>query len=138
MEQSGQDPGDFSPLGGTRGYSGAARDIPLDVSNLFAAGDLYATVEDLYLLARALDAGRLLPDDLAAEMVRPGPGRYALGWMVEQRGPHRLVYHPGSMSGAATWFGRYPDLGLTVIVLSNSTYANVYAIADALAGMAIE
>jgi CubicO group peptidase (beta-lactamase class C family) len=138
MEQSGQDPGDFSPLGGTRGYSGGARDIPFNVSNLFAAGDLYATVEDLYLLARALDAGRLLPDDLAAEMVRPAPGRYALGWMVEQRGPHRLVYHPGWMSGAATWFGRYPDLGLTVIVLSNSTYANVYAIADALAGMAIE
>jgi hypothetical protein len=37
------------------------------------------------------------------------------------------------MSGVATWFGRYPDAGLTVIVLSNDYYANVYGIADTLA-----
>lgn len=138
MADSGLDPGDFSPLGGTRGYSGGALDIPLDVSNLYGAGDLYSTVEDLHLLARALDAGTLLPPDLAAQMVAPGNGRYALGWMVEQRGPHRLVYHPGSMSGAATWFGRYPDAGLTVVVLSNDYYANVFAVADQLARYVLE
>jgi CubicO group peptidase (beta-lactamase class C family) len=134
MNDTGLDPGDFGPLGGTRGYSGGALDIPLDVSNLYGAGDLYSTVGDMYKLAQALDGGRILPGDLAARMVTPGNGRYALGWMVEQRGPHRLVYHPGSMSGAATWFGRYPDVGVTIIVLSNNYYANVFAVADYLAG----
>lgn len=133
MADTGLDPGDFGPLEGTRGYAGGAPDIPLDVSNLYGAGDLYSTVGDLHRLALALDAGALLPPDLAALMAAPGNGRYGLGWMVEQRGPHRLVYHPGSMSGAATWFGRYPDAGLTVIVLSNDYYVNVFAVADELA-----
>lgn len=137
MGDTGLDPGDFSPLAGTRGYSGGALDIPLDVSNLYGAGNLYSSVEDLFKLSVALDGGRILPGDLAARMVAPGQGRYALGWMIEQRGPHRLVYHPGSMSGAATWFGRYPDAGVTVIVLSNDYYANVFAVADYLAGQVL-
>lgn len=138
MTDSGLDPGDFSPLNGTRGYAGGQPDIPLDVSNLFAAGDLYSTVEDLYKLAQALDAGRLLPPDLMNQMLTPGHGNYGLGWKIEQRGPYRLVYHTGSMSGAATWFGRYPDRRVTIIVLSNDYYANVYAIADKLAGQVLE
>lgn len=138
MANTGLDPGDFSPLGGTRGYAGGALDIPLDVSNLYGAGDLYSTVEDMHRLARALDAGTLLPPDLAAQMATPGHGNYGLGWLIEQRGPNRLVYHPGSMSGAATWFGRYPDAGLTIVVLSNNYYTNVYAIADTLARYVLE
>jgi CubicO group peptidase (beta-lactamase class C family) len=137
MQDTGLDPGDSGPLNGTRGYAGAQLDIPLDVSNLFAAGDLYSSVEDLFKLAQALDAGRVLPPDLMARMTTPGHGSYGLGWKIEQRGPHRLVYHPGSMSGAATWFGCYPDQGVTVIVLSNDSYANVYAIADYLAGQVL-
>jgi CubicO group peptidase (beta-lactamase class C family) len=133
MDDTGLDPGDFSPLNGTRGYSGGALDIPLDVSNLYGAGDLYSTVGDLHKLAVALDSGRVIPGDLAARMATPGQGRYGLGWMVEQRGPNRLIYHPGSMSGAATWFGRYPEAGLTIVVLSNDYYANVFAVADYLA-----
>ena len=133
MENTGLDPGDFSPLGGTRGYASGALDIPLNVSNLYGAGNLYSTVEDLYKLTQALDTGSLLPPDLVTQMTTPGLGRYGLGWMIEQRGPNRLVYHPGSMSGVATWFGRYPDVGLTVIVLSNDYYANVSSIAESLA-----
>lgn len=133
MRDTGLDPGDFSPLGGTRGYAGGVLDIPANVSNLYGAGNLYSTVEDLYKLAVALDAGTLLPADLTAQMTTPGDGRYGLGWMIEQRGPNRLIFHPGSISGVASWFGRYPDAGLTIIVLSNDYYANVYGIADSLA-----
>ncbi|NTU83317.1 MAG: beta-lactamase family protein [Chloroflexales bacterium] len=135
MADTGVDPGDFSPLGGTRGYNSGAPDIPVNVSNLYAAGNLYSTVEDLYKLARALDAGTLLPADLTAQMTAPGLGRYGMGWMIEQRGPNRLVYHPGWISGASTWFGRYPDAGVTIVVLSNDydEYNTVFAIADTLA-----
>lgn len=139
MADSGLDPGDFSPLNGTRGYAGGQLDIPLDVSNLFAAGDLYSTVEDLYKLAQALDSGRLLPPDLAARMVTPGHGNYGLGWKIQQHERGRLVFHDGWMSGAATWFGRYPDQGVTIIVLSNeyAAYGTVISIADYLAGQVL-
>lgn len=137
MANSGYDPGDFGPLGGTRGYAGGALDIPLNTSNLFAAGGLYSTVEDLLRFTQALESGQLLSPELVARMTTPGVGRYGLGWMIEQRGAYRLVYHPGSMSGAATWLGLYPDAGVTVIVLSNDYYANVYGIADYLAGLVL-
>jgi CubicO group peptidase (beta-lactamase class C family) len=139
MANTGLDPGDFSPLGGTRGYRSGSLDIPANVSNLFGAGDLYSTVEDLNRLAVALNAGTLLPAELTAQMETPGLGRYGLGWMIEQRGPNRLVYHPGSISGAATWFGRYPEAGVTIVVLSNDydEYNTVFAIADQLAALAL-
>ncbi|MBP1468135.1 beta-lactamase family protein [Candidatus Chloroploca sp. M-50] len=137
MSNSGLDPGDFSPLGGTRGYAGGALDIPLDVSNLFAAGDLYASVEDLHRLTRALYAGLLLPPELMTMMTTPRHMRYGMGWLIEQRGDQRLVYHPGWMSGANTWLGHYPDTGLTIVILSNNTQINLFPIADALAGLAL-
>ncbi|MFV9506090.1 MAG: serine hydrolase domain-containing protein [Oscillochloridaceae bacterium umkhey_bin13] len=138
MVNSGLDPGDFGPLEGTRGYAGGVRDIPLDVSNLYGSGDLYATVEDLYLFVKALRGGALLSNDLMERMWTPGPGRYAMGWMVEQRGERRIISHPGWMSGAATWLGFYPNEDLVIVVLSNNNAANVFAIADALAAVALE
>lgn len=138
MRNSGVDPGDFSPLEGSRGYAGAVRDIPLDVSNLYGAGDLYASVEDLYIFVKALRGGALLPEPLMAQLQTPGPGRYAMGWMVEQRGARRVISHPGWMSGAATWLGFYPDDDLVIVVLSNNNAANVFAIADSLATTALE
>lgn len=138
MNDTGYDPGDFGPLNGTRGYSGGALDIPLNTSNLFAAGGLYSTVADLYKLSQALDNGTLLPADLAAQMFTPGLGSYGYGWKIEQRFGRPLIYHPGSMSGAATWFGRFPGDGLTIVVLSNDYYANTYAIADYLAGLVLQ
>lgn len=137
MADSGYDTGDGSVLNGTRGYASFATPaIPLNTSNLFAAGGLYASAEDLYKLAQALDADSLLPPDLTAQMYTPLYYGYGFGWKIEERFGRRLIYHPGYMSGAATYFGRYPDDGLTVIVLSNLEVANVTGIADTLAGMA--
>jgi CubicO group peptidase (beta-lactamase class C family) len=133
MNDSGYDTGDFSALNGTRGYAGGAPALALDTSNLYAAGALYASTEDLYRLALALDAGLLLPPDLTAQMYTPGAANFGYGWKVEPRFGRRAIYHPGYMSGAATFFVRYPDDGLTVIVLSNDEYANTIGIADELA-----
>lgn len=132
MADSGYDNGDFSALNGTRGYAGGAPALALDTSNLYAAGALYASTEDLYRLVRALDAGLLMPPDLMAQMVTPGAGNFGLGWKVESRFGRRAIFHPGYMSGAATFLVRYPDDGLTVIVLSNDEYSNVIGVADEL------
>lgn len=136
MINSGYDSGDASVLGGTRGYVGAGTPaIPINTSNLFAAGGIYSTVEDLYRLAQALDAGHMMKPELAAQMFTPFYYGYGFGWKIENRYGRQVIYHPGEMSGAHTYFGRYPNDGLTVIVLSNNEYTNATATGEYLAGM---
>ncbi len=136
MDNSGYDSGDGAALSGTRGYIGLGTPAtPIDTSNLFAAGSLFSTVDDLYTLLSALDDGSLLPADLLSQMYTPNFFNYGYGWKIEQRFDHRVIYHPGLMSGAVTYIGRYPDDGLVVIVLSNNENTNSQATADYLAGM---
>lgn len=138
MADSGYDSGDGAALNGTRGYVGVGEPaIPLDTSNLFAAGGLYSSAEDLYRLAQALDAGTLIAPELAAQMYAPLYYGYGYGWKIEQRHGRRVIYHPGYMSGAATYLGRYPEDGLSVVLLSNLEISNVVGAADVLAGMVL-
>jgi CubicO group peptidase (beta-lactamase class C family) len=138
MGDSGYDSGDGAALNGTRGYASlGVPAIPIDTSNLFAAGSLYSSATDLYRLAQALDGGSLLAPEIAAQMYAPLYYSYGYGWKIEQRYGRRVIYHPGYMSGAATYLGRYPEDGLTVVVLSNLEVADVVGAADALAGIAL-
>jgi CubicO group peptidase (beta-lactamase class C family) len=133
MRDSGYDPGDAGILQGTRGYAGTADAIPIDTSNLYAAGGLYSTVEDLFRLSRALDEQRLIRPELYERMYTAERNNYAYGWKAETRYGLQVVYHPGLMSGAATHYERYPQIGLTIVVLSNDEYVNVGAIANYIA-----
>ncbi|NJN17707.1 MAG: beta-lactamase family protein [Oscillochloris sp.] len=136
MNDSGYDSGNATALNGTRGYvTPGVPSIALDSSNLFAAGGLYSSAEDLLKLARALDNNTILPAEQAAQMYAPLYFNYGYGWKIEQRYGRRVIYHPGYMSGAATYFGRYPEDQVTVIILANSESANVVGLADRLAGM---
>ncbi|NNJ12509.1 beta-lactamase family protein [Chloroflexales bacterium ZM16-3] len=136
MTNTGYDSGDGAALSGTRGYIGIGTSAtPIDTSNLFAAGGIFSTVDDLYILLNALGDGSLLPADLLSQMYTPNFFNYGYGWKIEQRFGHQVIYHPGLMSGAVTYIGRYPDDDLTVIVLSNNEDTNSGATADYLAGM---
>ncbi|NTV65186.1 MAG: beta-lactamase family protein, partial [Oscillochloris sp.] len=108
---------------------------PIDTSNLFSAGGLFSTVDDLYLFTQALDHQTLLSPDLFQQMYTPNFFNYGYGWKIEQRFSHNVIYHPGLMSGAVTYIGRYPDDQLTVIILSNNERTDAPASADYLAGM---
>ncbi|MFL5449301.1 MAG: serine hydrolase domain-containing protein [Gemmatimonadales bacterium] len=60
---------------------------------------------------------------------------YGLGWnILEQRG-YRRIGHSGAWTGFHATFQRYPDFGLTVIVLLNLGQANSEGIATALVGL---
>ena len=108
--------------------------------NTTADGSLYLTVHDLVRWVRGLDTGRVLnAADLEAAWtpVRLNDGGsypYGFGWMLEPiRGrPH--VGHTGAWQGFRTSLQRFPDAGLTVIVLANLEQANPYAISLAIAG----
>jgi CubicO group peptidase (beta-lactamase class C family) len=93
-----------------------------------AAGGLCSSLADLELWNGALDADRVLPAPLAAELwtgtrLENGqPARitantgYGLGWVVDDTPGHKSVGHSG---GNSTAYRRYLDDHLTVIVLHN-------------------
>lgn len=137
MVNSGYDSGDASALNGTVGYlgPGAERAIPIDTSNLYSAGGLYSTVEDLYRFVTALNNGQLLPSAELAQMYTPVRNNFGYGWKIEDRNGRRVIYHPGFMSGAVTHLAYYPDTQSTVIVLSNMERTNADAIAATIGAM---
>jgi tetratricopeptide (TPR) repeat protein len=44
---------------------------------------------------------------------------YAYGWQIDQLEGTRVLYHGGSSGGFSSEFRRYPEMGYTLIVLSN-------------------
>lgn len=55
-----------------------------DFDNVFTAGNMYSTIEDLYLFDKALFSSKLLPDSLKAIMFTPFKNGYALGWGTKE------------------------------------------------------
>lgn len=89
------------------------------------AGGGYSTVEDMLRFDVALRQHKLLNEkftDLVLQgkinVGRPNE-RYAYGFMEGQTNGSRIVGHGGTSPGANTKFDMYPDLGYTVVVLSN-------------------
>ncbi len=106
--------------------AGSYRNAPFeDAASAGSAGGLYATVEDLYRLDRALDRGALLRPETVAEAFSPAKladgseGAYGLGWALETYRGLREVDHGGDITGFNTQVSKFPDQHLTVIVLSN-------------------
>jgi CubicO group peptidase (beta-lactamase class C family) len=92
-------------------------------SAVLGDGGIYASIDDLATWLRALDADRLLPSEArqlatsahAVVTGEPGVDAYGYGWRL---GPGTL-WHSGETRGFRNVMVRWPDEGLTVIVLTN-------------------
>ena len=112
----------------------------IDMSIPYAAGGLYSTVEDLYRWEQALSTEQLVPQAYLDEMFAPhaaipdgGGWAYGYGWFVgTDQGGRPTDRHPGYLSGFASVIARYPDNGITIIVLSNQQGKDVSSILDIL------
>ena len=103
----------------------------LDMSIPYAAGSLYATVEDLYLWDQALYTTTLLPQkymDLYFKPYIPAFGnlQYAYGWMVGNEAIGNttdsiaVISHGGGINGFNTIISRSPSNKSLVVLLNNS------------------
>ncbi|MFL5401940.1 MAG: serine hydrolase domain-containing protein, partial [Gemmatimonadales bacterium] len=109
--------------------------------NTTADGALYFTVKDLARWAVSLNHHRI-PDAAALQMawtpVRLNDGGaypYGFGWdLTPQRG-HPRIGHTGSWQGFKTAIYRYPEYGLTIIMLANLAQAEPAAIVQGIAGI---
>ena len=117
---------------------------PLSVTQLFAAGGLVSTVDDLARWNAALDGTALLSDASKRRMWTPcvlDDGRqtgYADGWMTGRRDGRRVVEHDGAIDGFQSEVVRLPDDGVFAAVLSNdgSTGTSARLVAERLAAAA--
>src|SRR5262249_13594137 len=121
MTSTGYDVNDPPVPSHASGYlSPGIKPVHFDMSEVYAAGALYATVEDLYLWDEALLAGRLVSPDFlramtTAEVPCPAGGcalstdrGYGYGWFIADQMNHRYVYHWGHIDGFKSSNGFYP------------------------------
>lgn len=101
-------------------------DFVVYLDGIVGDGAIHSTVEDLYLLDRALRDGTLIDETLLKEAYSPSsprlesPFKYGLGWILEnEKRKGRAVWHSGGWPGYATHFKRYIDNDIVIIFLRN-------------------
>ncbi len=111
---------------GTVGYiNGFFETIPFLFPECFAGCGLHSTVEDLYKWDQALYTERLIPQKLLDEMFTahvPEPNSsysYGYGMEVGEMRHHLLARHGGQELGFGSFFERFPEDKLVIILLSN-------------------
>jgi serine beta-lactamase-like protein LACTB, mitochondrial len=112
----------------------------VDYSCFAGAGAFLSTPADLVRFASALAAGTLLKPATVAMLQSPqhllsgAETEYGLGWMLETvpltGKPTRLVSHASrTLLGGSTSFMVFPERGVIVAVMSNTSFANLRPIA---------
>ncbi|MCP4048594.1 MAG: beta-lactamase family protein [Gammaproteobacteria bacterium] len=94
-------------------------------ANSTADGSLDSSTLDLAKWDTALRQRKILSEESYRNMwapVRLNNGRtypYGFGWVLKTVNGHRIIEHGGAWRGFMSFFSRYPDDGLAVIVFGN-------------------
>jgi CubicO group peptidase (beta-lactamase class C family) len=139
MKHSGYDDTRAIVPGRAAGYEvekGVWTNAPyIDMSLPYAAGSLYSTTGDLLLWEEAFFTDKVVSKASRAAMTTDYGSNYGFGLVPKTLGTHRLIGHSGGINGFSTNLRRYPDDGLTVVVLSNLESAPSMEIAQELAAL---
>jgi CubicO group peptidase (beta-lactamase class C family) len=141
MNDSGVDLGRKLVLNRADGYNLDKEFIHTVVNNMSSmvgAGAVYSTVENLYLWDRALYTDTLVSKQTMQRIFTPYFASYGgYGWDVSHYDihdkPKMRMAHYGDVEGFVSYFARYVEDDLTVIVLSNTMIAPVQEINNTLA-----
>lgn len=115
--------------------------------NTTADGAIYSTVLDMAKLDAALDTNKILKTPELKLMWTPvrlnngktyrdaTDGYYGMGWFIDSINGHLLLDHYGWWQGFTSYYARYPNDKLTIIILTNLANASVDKIAKHVAGL---
>jgi CubicO group peptidase (beta-lactamase class C family) len=104
----------------------------LDMTQPFAAGSLYSTVEDLYRWDQALYADTVLSAKSKERMFTPGLSDYGYGWTITKKGGVTTIEHGGGINGFNTFITRNPDSKRLTVLLNNTGGAPLAEMAEAI------
>jgi CubicO group peptidase (beta-lactamase class C family) len=112
-------------------------DLP-DTRHHFGAGNIYSTVDDLFIWCQALKDGKLISKSAKEMLFTPGQGNYGFGWYIWPKGEwmhigHKLVEHSGLIEGYTSRVCQFVDDDVVIIVLSNIENAPEEQLVSALA-----
>ena len=102
-------------------------------SAVLGDGGVYSSLADLYRWDQSLQTDRIIPDSLRTLMFTPGLSGYGFGWRIDTHAGHRRYGHTGSSRGFRNVIHRYPDLELTVVILTNRNGPAVSDLAEKVA-----
>ncbi len=108
----------------------------IDLGEVFAAGALHSTVEDLQRWASALQTAGLVSEGTMQEIfakqafVNEDAGDYGYGWFIGSLNGVPIVEHGGLVEGYASELMMFPEDDLTIIVLSNLQSAPTFLLAE--------
>jgi CubicO group peptidase (beta-lactamase class C family) len=100
----------------------------LSYTQVYAAGGLISTVDDLAKWFAALCAGRLLRTETSERAWNPYHLQngesvpYGYGWMLSSHDGHRMIEHNGLLPGFSTYLIGLPEDDIFAAVLSNNDY----------------
>lgn len=112
-----------------------------NTSAVLGDGGVYSSIDDLARWHTSLSRAPLVGDSLwrattTAYVLNNGtPTEYGFGWFVERYKGHARLRHHGETRGFTNAVSRFPDDGLTIVVLTNRTDSAPWDIADALADL---
>jgi len=134
--------------GYTRTFDGYVNAEYLDMSLPYAAGSMYATVEDLYLWDQALYTEKLLSKKYKEMMFKPHfpglGGHYAYGWTIRYlpvgttADSVLTVSHGGGINGFNTLILRVVQPKHLVVLFNNTPGANLGGMAQGIINILYE
>ena len=116
-----------------KGRWGAA--YPTDPSYKWAGGGMVATPSDLVKIGQALLDGSFVTTPTRSMLWSPvplpgsdtNPQNYGVGWRIDtstrtlgEDQPVQLIHHGGTQMGGVAFWAIYPELGISVAVVSNT------------------
>ncbi len=104
----------------------------LDMTQPYAAGSLYSTVEDLYRWEQALLTEKILSAQSKERIFTPGLSDYGYGWTITRKNGVSTIAHNGGINGFNTRMMRHPDLKRVIVILNNTGGAPLEAITDSI------
>ena len=109
-----------------------------DTSNKIPGGGLVTSAEDLLRFAAAWEQEKLLKratmqmQTTRQKLADGSATGYGLGWNVSAVAGKQAISHAGTQQGCRTILAMFPELKLTVVVLTNSDYADPVAFVDVI------
>lgn len=109
-----------------------------NTSAVLGDGGVYSSIDDLARWYASLSRAPLVGDSLWRETTSPfvlgsgTPTEYGFGWFVERYKGHVRLRHHGETRGFTNAVSRFPETGLTIVILTNRTGSEPWELADAL------